>query len=418
MIESLIQDLRYGWRVLRKSPGFTVVALLTLTLSIGANTALFSVLSGVLLEPLPYKHAARLIVLSESTPRIGLISPSYPDYVDWRDRNDVFSEMAAVNSIGYNLSGINQPENVSGLAVSTNFLSILGMHPSLGRDFDASEEKSGAASVIILSYPLWQSHFGGDRSVIGRTVALNGRSFSIIGVLPQAFRWPEKTDLLEPLGDWLTNNPAANFRGDRGDMAVLARLRPHVSFLQARAEMEGIAASLARTYPESSGVGVALRPLRDVFVGEVRPAVIVLFVAVTFILLIACANVANLLLMRSTGRAQEIALRVALGADRGRIVMQMVAESLILTAMGGIAGLALAVALIRGILWLIPDGMLAGAIQYWLYSRQPCGDPRCRDCMPISTAEGRMAELKRLNGELAAESEYFHTPADANAGRA
>lgn len=362
LLETLTQDLRYGWRVLRKSPGFTAIAVLTLALGIGANTAIFSVLYGVLLRPLPYKDATRQIVLNETTPKVGKVSVSYPNFLDWRAQNGVFSEMAAVHNVGFSLSGIHQPENVSGQAVSTNFLSMLGMHPFLGRDFDASEEKAGAAAVILLSYPLWQSHFGGDRSVIGRTIALDGRSFSIAGVLPPDFRWTEKTDLLEPIGVWLTNNSAANERGERGDMTVLGRLRPHISFLQARAEMEGIAARLAKAYPATNDqFGVALQPIRDAFVGDIRPAVIVLFAAVTFVLLIACANVANLFLMRSAGRTKEIAVRIALGAARGRIVTQMLAESLILTSLGGIAGLALAGAVVRGLVGLIPEGMLAGA---------------------------------------------------------
>ena len=347
--------------MLRKSPGFTVIALLTLTLAIGANTAIFSVLSGVLLRPLPYKDAERLIVINESTPRVGLLSPSYPDFVDWRDRDRSFSDMAVLTGVRYGLSGINQPEKVSGIAVSTNFLSMLGMHPFLGRDFNASEEKPGAAPVILLSYPLWQSHFGDDLNVIGRTVALDKHSYTIIGVLPRDFRWTIKVDFLEPIGDWLTNNPAGNDRGDRGDMDVVARLRPGTSLAQARAEMEGIAAGLAKTYPETNDqFGVDLQPLRDEFVGAIRTAVIVLFVAVTFVLLIACANVANMFLMRTAGRAQEIALRVALGADRGRLVMQMLTESLILASLGGIAGLVLAVGLIRGLRGLIPQSMLAG----------------------------------------------------------
>jgi putative ABC transport system permease protein len=290
------------------------------------------------------------------------VSVSYLDFVDWRAQNSVFSEMAAVSSIGFNLSGINQPENVSGLAVSTKFLSMLGMHPILGRDFDASEEKAGAAAVTLLSYALWQSHFAGDPNIVGRTIALDGRSVSIIGVLPPEFRWTEKADLLEPIGVWLTNNPSSNERGDRGDMTVLGRLGPRVGFQQAQAEMNAIAARLAKAYPGSNDqFGAVLQSLRDVFVKDIRPAVILLFTAVTFVLLIACANVANLFLMRSAGRTKEIALRVAVGAGRGRVIAQMIAESVILTSLGGIAGSALAVAVNRGLVGLIPSDMLAGA---------------------------------------------------------
>jgi putative ABC transport system permease protein len=339
-----------------------MVALLTLALGIGANTAIFSILYGVLLRPLPYPDASRLIVLNETTPMVGTVSVSYPNFLDWRAQSRTLPEMAAVNSVAFNLSGVDQPESIDGQAVSPNFLSLLGMHPFIGRDFASSEQKAGAAPVVLLSYSLWQSHFGGDPKTVGRTIALDGRSFTIVGVLPPNFRWIEKTDVLEPIGVWATNNSAYNERGDRGDTVVLGRLAPRIGFLQAQAEMAGIAARLARDYPGSNNqFGVLLRPVRDVFVSGLRPAVLVLFAAVTFVLLIACANVANLFLMRGAGRRREMALRIAIGATRGRIAAQMLVESFILTLLGGFLGLALALVAIPGIAGLIPADRLAGA---------------------------------------------------------
>jgi putative ABC transport system permease protein len=208
-LEALFQDLRYALRTLRKSPGFTAIALLTLALGIGANTAIFSVVYGVLLRPLPYKDASRLIVLNETTPRVGSVSVSYPNFLDWRAQSRTFSEIAAVGQVGFNLAGITQPESIQGEAVSPNFLSMLGVRPLIGRDFNASEEKAGTAPVVLLSYQLWQSHFGGEHSAIGRTIRLDGNAVTIIGVLPPEFRSLDKTDVLEPIGVSAGNNSSA-----------------------------------------------------------------------------------------------------------------------------------------------------------------------------------------------------------------
>jgi len=362
-LNQLLAYIRFGLRMLRKNPGFTAVAVLTLALGIGANAAVFSVVYAVLLRPLPYKDPSSLIVLNETTPMVGTVSVSYPNFLDWRNQSHTFSEMAAVRGVGFNLAGVTQPENISGGAVSPNFLSMLGVRPFLGRDFDASEEKPGTPPVILLSYSLWQSHFGGDPNIVGRTIKLDDRSFTIVGVLPPNYRSLDKMDVMLPIGVWATDNSEdAKERGSRGDLGVIGRLATGVSLTKARAEMEGIAARLATEYPASNDrFGVALQPIRDAFVSDIRPAILVLFGAVMFVLLIACANVANLFLVRGASRTKEVALRIALGASRGRIISQMLTESFVLAVLGGVLGLALAVAGIGGMSRLIPADMLSGA---------------------------------------------------------
>ena len=362
-LNQLLADIRFGLRMLRKNPGFTAVAVLTLALGIGANAAVFSVVYAVLLRPLPYKDPSSLIVLNETTPMVGTVSVSYPNFLDWRNQSHTFSEMAAVRGVGFNLAGVTQPENISGGAVSPNFLSMLGVRPFLGRDFDASEEKAGTPPVILLSYSLWQSHFGGDPNIVGRTIKLDDRSFTIVGVLPSNYRSLDKTDVMLPIGVWATDNSEdVRERGARGDLGVIGRLAAGVSLTKARAEMEGIAARLATEYPASNDrFGVALQPVRDAFVSDIRPAILVLLGAVMFVLLIACANVATLFLVRGGSRSKEVALRIALGASRGRIISQMMTESSVLAVLGGVLGLALAVAGIGGMSRLIPADVLSGA---------------------------------------------------------
>jgi len=361
-LEQLLADIRFGLRMLRKNPGFTAVAALTLALGIGANTAVFSVVYAVLLRPLPYKAPSGLIVLHETTPRVGDVSVSYQNFFDWRAASHTFVQMAAVQSVGFNLAGITQPETITGDAVSPNFLSMMGIRPFLGRDFDASEEKAGTAPVLLLSYSLWQSHLGGDPNVVGKTITLDGRSFTIVGVLPPNYRSLDMTDVMLPIGVWATNNAdAIKERGDRGDMVVIGRLGPGVALGQARAEMKGIAARLAEEYPASNDqFSVTLQPIRQAFVGDMKTAILVLFGAVLFVLLIACANVANLFLVRGASRTKEIALRIAFGASRGRIIRQMLTESFILACSGGVVGVALALGGIRGLAQLISADMLSG----------------------------------------------------------
>ncbi len=354
-LDALRQDFRYGLRTLRKNPGFFCVALITLALAIGANTAIFSVVYGALLRPLPYADPDRLMVLNETHPRIGTISVSYLNFLDWHAQNHVFSGMALVAGVGYNLGGVAQPETITGQAVSSNFLSLIGVHPLLGRDFDPSEDKPGATPVVMLTYPLWQSHFAGRRDVIGQSVSLDGRGHTVVAVLPPDFRSTEAASVIEPLGVWLTGNDSVMSRGNRGDSVAIGRLAPGVTLARARVEMEGIVSRLAVAYPaDNDQFGIALQPIRELFVGDIRPAILVLFAAVMFVLLIACANVANLFLMRAAGRTREIALRVAIGATSGRIVQQMLTESFTVAALGGLLGLGLAFAGMQAMSSLIP----------------------------------------------------------------
>ena len=358
-LETTLQDLRFAFRMLRKKPSFTIAAVLTLALGIGATTSIFSVVNSVLLRPLPYADSARVIVMHETNPSVGSVAVSYPNFLDWREQSQTIAQMAAVHNVNFNLSGVNQPESINGYGVSPNFLSLLGVRPVLGRDFLPSEEKTGTAPVALLSYKLWQSHLGADPNVVGRTIALDGHDLTIIGVLPQTFYFLDKSDVLTPIGIWLDEDMMR--RGNRGDMDVVGRLAPGVTAAQARAEMNAIAARLTQKYPlENHGGGMEMNAIRDEFVSDTRPAILVLFGAVLFVLLIACANVANLYLVRSAERTKEIAVRLAFGAKRGRIIRQMLTESLLLAALGGALGIMLGMWSLSGLSRLIPPDTLMG----------------------------------------------------------
>jgi len=357
-LDALLQDLRYGARMLRKDPGFTAIAVLTLALGIGANTAIFSVVNAVLLRPLPYTYADQLLIIRATSQRVGLHSPSYPDFLDWRKQSRTVLQMAALNNRAFNLSGVAQPESIDGYAVSPNTLSMLGVRPILGRDFLPSEEAPGTAPVVLLSYALWQSHLGADPDAVGKNVTLDGRSFTIIGVLPPNFRLDEKTDAIAPIGVWAADMMD---RGDRGDMEVLGRLAPGSTFQQARAELDTIAVNLQKSYPiQNADIGINVTTLRDQLVGDARPAILVLFGAVIFVLLIACVNIANLFLVRGAARSKEIAVRQACGADRNRIIRQMLTESFLLASIGGAFGILVGALGIVGLKHLVSTDMFRG----------------------------------------------------------
>ncbi|HXS98605.1 MAG TPA: ABC transporter permease [Candidatus Limnocylindrales bacterium] len=337
-MQTFFQDLRFGLRTLRHAPAFTIVAILTLALGIGANTAMFSVLNGLLLRALPFHDPDRLVTLNETTVR-GNVSVNYANFLDWRAQTHTFSGMAAVHNAGFNLAGATRSERVVGLAVSANFLAVLGIHPMTGRDFVPDEDRPGSPAVAMLSYALWQTHFGGGRDVLGRSITLDGTPFTIIAVLPSTFEATEQSDIVTSMGPFA--EPLS--RSGRGDTSVIGRLAKGATLNSARVEIAAIEANITARYPrENRGIGVAMEPLRETFLGDSRTPVLVLFGAVCFVLLIACVNVANLFLVRGSARSREIAVRQAFGASRMRIVRQMLTESLVLAVLGGCAGLLLA----------------------------------------------------------------------------
>ena len=365
---TLLQDLRYGSRMLARNPGFMAVAVLTLALGIGANTAIFSVVNAVLLKPLPFRDSNRLMVLSEANPRQPHVSVAYPNYFDWRQQNHVFEEVASFQPMDFNLAGVNQPENIGGSAISSNFFRTLAVSPILGRDFRPDEEKKGAAPAVILSYGLWQRRFGGEASAVGKSLTLDGKVYTIVGVLPANFTMYESAQVYTPLGVWADERMIE--RGDHADTSVVARLKPGVALQQARAEMDTIARQLERQYPVTdTGYRVAITPIRDQFVGDSGPPILVLFAAVGLVLLIACVNVANLLLARGRARGREIAIRSALGASRFRVVRQLLTECVVLATLSGVLGMLLGASGLTGLLALIPENVSQGApvaIDQWV----------------------------------------------------
>src|ERR1700690_3190911 len=341
---TLMQDLRYSGRVLLKSPGFTVVAVIVLALGIGANTAIFSVVNAVLLRPLPYQDPGRLVQVwhvppAKSFPGMTQFPVSAANYLDWRDQNHVFDQLAIYSYAVVNLSGKGQPESVTSGVVSPNFFSVLRVRPLFGRAIAPGEDQLGHANVVVLGHAFWREHFGSDPGIVGQNVTLNGQGYTVVGVMPARFQMPPSMQVWTPMA--LTDQEKA-VRGEH-HYGVIGRLKPGVDLKQAQAEMNTISSRLEQQYPtDDKGWGAVVVPLREQLVGSVRPALLVLLGAVAFVLLIACANVANLMLAKTLGRRKEIAIRSALGASRSRVLQQILSESVLLALAGGILGLFIA----------------------------------------------------------------------------
>ncbi|HYP30176.1 MAG TPA: ABC transporter permease [Blastocatellia bacterium] len=357
-MESLLHDLRFGLRMLARRPGLSAAAIVALALGIGANSAIFSVISGVLLRPLPYGDPDRIVMIQsvkqQDTTSTGLAS--YPDFDDWRNQSQLFERIAAMEFRGLTLTGQGEPERLEGASVSADLFPLLNVEATLGRTFTPEEDKPGVA-VVVLGYGLWQSHFGGRRDIIGETITLEGIPRTVVGVLPQDFRFPIRIEKAQVYTPVTFDGLSLKRRGNRY-LTVIGRLRPGVSQTEAEAEMRTIASRLEREYPNvNTGRSATIVPIYQQLVGSIRPALFILWGAVGMLLLIACSNVAHLMMAGTAARLKEVSIRTALGAKRKRIVRQLLTESMLLGVLGGVAGLLLAVLGVKLLVAIGPDNI-------------------------------------------------------------
>jgi putative ABC transport system permease protein len=353
---TLFADLRYGLRLLRQAPAFTLIAICALALGIGANTAIFSTLDAVVLRALPYEDPDRVMMVYEDASSIGFArnTPAPANYFDWREQNHVFTDMAAIRGRSRNITGDGTPEQLSGFAVTPNFFSVLGVRPLMGRTFTDEEDRS-AAQVVLISYSLWQRRYAGATSMVNRSILLDGSRYTVIGVMPRDFVFRDRVRDF-----WIPINITPQFRATRGShfLSVVARLKPGATFEQASSEMLAIANHLKQQYPDQNRyTGAVVVPIKEAMLGNTRTILLVLMAAAGCVLLIACANLASLLLARAVSRKRELAVRTALGAGRGRLIRQMVTEGAMLSLIGGALGLGLSLGGMRVLANLVPLGL-------------------------------------------------------------